>query len=99
MELRPDDVRELYRSAIIEQSERILRASALQSGQSPPSSPDATVTKHKAFVIPKLENVADFGHVGIYCLPYDSVTISVADLEKFVADHRFRFSEVMRFFP
>jgi hypothetical protein len=99
MELRPDDVRELYRTAIIEQSERILHASALQSGQRPPSSPEAALTKHKAFVIPKLENVADFGHVGIYCIPYDAITIPVAELEKFVTDHRFGFSEVMRYFP
>jgi hypothetical protein len=96
-ELTPAQVGEMYRTAIIEQSERILRASGLRS----PSHqvPDPRLVKHKNFVIPRLEDVVEFGHVGIYCLPHGNVDVPVKELDSFVANHRFDFSEVMRYYP
>jgi hypothetical protein len=96
VELTPTQVGDMYRAVIIEQSERILRASGLR----PPSQqvPNRRLVKHKNFVIPRLEDIVEFGHVGIYCLPHDNVNIPVKELEDFIANHRFHFSEVMRYY-
>jgi len=95
-ELAPDEVRELYRTAILEQSAQILRA-ASQSEEARQET-DPKLEKHRKWVLSKLENVQDFGYVSIYCFPYMQVNITTAQLTDFLHRHRLEFSEAIRFF-
>jgi hypothetical protein len=47
----------------------------------------------------KLENTEDFGFLGIYCLSAQPVEIPVQQLVDFLMEHRYHFSEKMRFYP
>ena len=47
----------------------------------------------------KLENVDEFGFLGIYSLPAQPVDIPAQQLIAFLTEHRFHFSEMMRFYP
>jgi MinD-like ATPase involved in chromosome partitioning or flagellar assembly len=54
---------------------------------------------HQDVTIPKLEDIKDYGFVGIYCSPLDSVSIDVADLKQFLNLNRLQFAEEMHYFP
>ncbi len=54
---------------------------------------------HKEFIKARLENIQDFGFVGIYALPAQPVTIAWNSLAEFVTKHRFDLSEEMRHYP
>ncbi len=99
-ELAPDEVRELYRTAILDQSARILRAEERRTGQpSVEETKDPRLEEHLKSTLPKLENIRDYGYLGIFCYPFMLVNIPVPELEDFVNVHRGHFSEAMRFFP
>jgi hypothetical protein len=97
-ELRPDEVRDLYWAAIIDQSSRILRAGAAK-GLDVPIDQDALLTAHRKRTVPLLEDPKAYGRLGLYCMPTSAVAISVPDLQKFMETHRASFSEVLRFMP
>ena len=99
-ELNPDEVREFHRTQIIEQSQLIMQATEAQ-GSIPVAvaKPGAdSIAKHASSILTKLEDPKDFGLVHIYCRPIGKVEIAVSDLEKFLQEHQFRFSESMRYF-
>ncbi len=56
---------------------------------------DSRLAKHKAWAIPKLENTAALGHIGIYCFPYQSISISVRELEELAAKCQNGFSAAL----
>lgn len=100
IDLKPDEIRELYRTNIIEQSRRILRAAELQ-GESPERAANRDLTqleKHQKLVVPKLEDTTGFGFIGIYSYPTTPVNIPVADLQKFLEKNRFNFAEEIKYF-
>lgn len=100
-ELSPDEVREFHRSHIIDQSRRILLATEAQerTSQSRAALDPRRLQNHKKLILPKLENVQDFGFVGFYAWPANEVDISVDRLREFMEYHRFRFSETLRYSP
>lgn len=97
--LAPDEVREFYRSQIIEQSQIILKAVGHEPSASMSSGGKSeSLAKHARSVISKLEGPKDFGLIQIYCTPEQDVVIPVQDLHAFLERHRLDFSEAMRFF-
>jgi Schlafen, AlbA_2 len=98
IDLKPDEIRELYRTNIIEQSRRILRAEELR-GEVRDHAANRGPTqweKHEKLITPKLEDPTGFGLVGIYSHPTTSVDIPVHDLQKFIEQNRFRFAEEIK---
>lgn len=99
-ELSPDEVREFHRTHIIDQARRILRAAESQvpiaAGGTAASQPDR-LRKHKDLIKAKLENVTDFGFVGLYAWPVDPADIPVDRLRQFIERHRTHFSETLRY--
>jgi len=97
-ELSPDEIREFHRTHIIDQARRVLRsverAGRGSSAQEPPSSQN-----HKSFILPKLENIIDYGLVRFCAWPSVPVDIPVNRLREFMEYHRFRFSETLRYSP
>jgi hypothetical protein len=98
-EVAPDEIWEFFRTQIIEQAAKILRAAELQGG-----------TPHTALTIDedrlrvrqdpmkaKLENCRDYGFLGIYSQPEVPIDIPLADLNTFLEVHRNHFSESMRY--
>ncbi|MGA8271027.1 MAG: ATP-binding protein [Candidatus Sulfotelmatobacter sp.] len=57
-----------------------------------------SITRHRNNILAKLEDPKDFGLVQIYCHPLEVIELPVARLTKFLEDHRFHFSEAMRYF-
>ena len=57
------------------------------------------LSRHRASVSKKLEDVKEFGLVEIACRPVQPVDIPVPGLEKFIQRSRPQFSEAMRHFP
>ena len=100
-ELAPDQVNSFYRAQIIEQADAILRASKAQGvvRADKTSTLMDRVKKHWDTMRGKLENLKDYGFLGIYCEPRTPLQISVEDLKQFLELNRSRFSEVMRYFP
>lgn len=100
-ELTPDEVREFYRTHIIEQADKVLRASELQEGvgSSMVRIKERKLEAHRSMIKTKLENRKDFGFLGIYCLPMQPVDIPVERLMNFMTEHRRDFSEIMRYYP
>ena len=101
VELTPDEIREFHRTQMLDQAIRLLQA-AESEGAIPAAATNQAVKRlerHKEAVGAKLENLTDFGLVGIYCLPTTPVEIPVDKLSQFLESHRFHFSELMRHFP
>jgi hypothetical protein len=97
-ELSPDEIREFHRTHIIDQARRVLRSLEHESrGGSAPH--PASLQNHKSFILPKLENVNDYGLVRFCAWPSVSVDIAVDRLREFMEYHRFRFSETLRYSP
>lgn len=98
-ELTPEEIGEFHRTQIIAQSQLILQAAGNPSPvQQAMPKPDS-LARHRATILTKLEDPKDFGLVQIYCIPVEEVEIPVAQLQKFLEEHRFHFSEAMRYFP
>jgi Putative DNA-binding domain len=100
VELSPDEVREFYRTQIIEQSKLIVQAS--EGEALPPitrADSPSELRLHADSVTAKLEDPGNFGIVRIYCRPVERVEIPVMDLKQFLELHRLDFSEAMRHFP
>jgi hypothetical protein len=97
-ELKSDEVKELYWSAIIQQADHIMRAGILR-GMEVPIPAEDMFAKHRERIIQMLEDVAGFGRVSIYCVPEERVQIPVNELKTFLEGQRGKFSEVLRFFP
>ena len=97
-ELKSDEVKELYWSAIIQQADHIMRAGILR-GMDVSMPAEDMFAKHRERLEKLLEDVAGFGRLSIYCVPEERVQIPVDDLKKFLEDQRGRFSEVLRFYP
>jgi hypothetical protein len=101
-QLTPDEIREFHRTQMLDQAIQLLRGA--DSVASYPSSATLgrvgnRIEQHKQAVSPKIENLTDFGLVGIYCFPLAFIQIPVDHLIKFLEAHRFHFSELMRHFP
>lgn len=96
-ELSPDEVREFHRTHIIDQARSILRATESEGRPLPPASLPDRLEKHKDFIKPKLENIADFGFVGIWTWPVNQVKISAENLREFIEKHTYDFSETLRY--
>lgn len=63
--------------------------------------PDRLVARlktHRGFIIPRLENVQDYGFVGIYCSPSEFVSLNVDKLQLFLNINRMRFAEEIHYF-
>jgi len=99
-ELGPDDVREFFRTQIIEQANRILRAFELQEGTRHSTLPidEDRLKAHQKVIKEKLENCTDFGFLGVYSLPKQRIEIPVQHLIDFLAAHRNDFSEELRYY-
>jgi hypothetical protein len=101
-ELPPEQIRAFYVSSLIEQVQVLDRASVLREdlGRSRrDASIDRRLEKHWNLIKPKLENIQDFGFLGIYCLPTEPVDIPLNYLARFLTDHRNDFSQMMRYYP
>ena len=98
-ELTPDEVREFYRTSMIEQASNILRALELQEGAEGTRGEmqEQRLKTHQSMTKPKLENVKDYGFLGIYCIPIQPVDLTTDRLNNFMMEHKFEFSEVMRY--
>jgi hypothetical protein len=96
--LTPQEIGEFHRTQIIAQSQLILQATESQ-GSAPTArarpKPDSAA-RHASYVLTKLEDPKDFGLVRIYCYPMETVEVPVAQLTRFLEEHRFHFSEAMR---
>jgi len=99
--LSPGEIREFYATALIEQAAKFLRSGELtmNADASQAAARRQRVEAHKEFIKSKLENIQDFGFVGIYALPAQPVTIPWNSLADFVTKHRLDFSEEMRHYP
>lgn len=93
--LKPDQVRNFFRETIIEQSKMVVRAAKVNGRESN----NNAIGVHQSFILPKLEDYKNFGHIAIYCYPNDDLNIPIDDLKNFVVEHRYDFSEAMRFYP
>lgn len=100
-ELSPDEIREFHRTQMLDQAIQLLRAAESQGAVATAATSQSSekLEQHKHAVWPKLENLTDFGLIGIYCSPLPWVEIHVDKLSQFLEVHRFRFSELMRHFP
>src|SRR5262249_25129130 len=98
-ELNPNEIRDLYQSAILEQAQLIAGTQQPIPGTQQPatSSSDARIKQHQKIVRTKLEDVENFGFLGMYSLPGQAVDIPVAALQDFVQAHRSSFSEFLRY--
>ena len=97
-ELSPDEIREFHRTHIIDQAKRVLQS--LERGTKVGSTlGPVSLQNHKQFVLPKLENVNDYGLVSFCAWPSVTVDIPVDRLREFMEHHRFRFSETLRYSP
>lgn len=56
----------------------------------------ARCKSHQDITLPKLENVATYGFVGMYCYPDEVVSIPVPELEEFINQNRFALAEEIR---
>jgi hypothetical protein len=102
VQLSPDEVREFYRTAMLDQAARLLRGLSkveIREIEGNEDTGKSRLDQHKEFVLSKLENVDDFGHLSIYCLPDRSVDVPIEELSDFLEANRFGFSEAIRFFP
>ena len=54
---------------------------------------------HQDLAARKLEDINNFGLVGIYCCPAESVNLSVGELEQFLSRNRMNLAEEIRYFP
>lgn len=94
--LTPGEVREFYATAVIEQAAKLLRSGEFsQLATSQAANRRQKVEDHQKRIKPMLENIQDFGFVGIYAVPAAPVTIPWNALEEFVTKHRSHFSEEM----
>jgi hypothetical protein len=99
--LTPQEISEFHRTQIIAQSQLILQATETQFSAptaNPSPKPDS-VASHASNILAKLEDPKDFGLVRIYCRPVEKIEIPVAQLTRFLNEHRSHFSETMRYFP
>lgn len=99
--LTPEQIRLFYQTSLIEQSERILRAARITQSAAPTetSVEEDLLTSHKKLTRPKLENITDFGYLGMFCYPDKDLDLSVNDLGAFLDRNRHHFSEAIRFAP
>jgi hypothetical protein len=96
--LTPDEVREFYATAIVEQAARLLRSGELvtRSADAKAAARRKRVRAHQKLIKPQLENILDFGFVGIYALLTEPIELPWNSLQEFFDKHRFHFSEEMR---
>jgi Putative DNA-binding domain len=97
-ELSPDEIREFHRTHIIDQARRVLRSLERESKRGSALEP-TSFQNHKSFILPKLENVTDYGLVRFCAWPSVAVDIPVDRLREFMEYHRYRFSETLRYSP
>jgi hypothetical protein len=99
--LMPDEIREFYLTALVEQAAKLLRSGELTQdlGASQAAIRKEKLEAHQKLFKPKLENIRDFGFVGMYSLPAQPVDLPRSYLTDFVTKHRFRFSEEMGHYP
>ena len=91
-ELTPDQIRRFYVTCLIEQV--LLRASELREGVGTGGAGtiDRRLDAHQRLIKIKLENIQDFGFLGMYTLSMRTVDIPWNYLNQFVAEHRPHFS-------
>jgi hypothetical protein len=97
-ELSPDEIREFHRTHIIDQARRVLQSLERESKHGSALEP-TSLQNHKSFILPKLENVTDYGLVRFCAWPSVAVDIPVDRLREFMEYHRFQFSETLRYSP
>jgi hypothetical protein len=97
-ELSPDEIREFHRTHIVDQARRVLRSFDRESKRDP-AQEATSLQNHKSFILPKLENVNDYGLVRFCAWPSVAVDIPVNRLREFMEYHRFQFSETLRYSP
>jgi hypothetical protein len=97
--LPPDQIRGFYVTCLIEQV--LLHAFEPRGGVR--TGREATIERrlreHQKLIKTRLENIQDFGFLGIYALPVQPVDILISYLTDFVPKHRSQFSEEMHHFP
>jgi hypothetical protein len=100
VELSPDEVKEFYRTQIIEQAHTTLRATGSRAFPAlrAATSESDVASKRAKDAVSRLEDPKDYGLVEIYCAPVGDVAIAVSELENFVRLHQLHFSESMRYF-
>lgn len=97
-ELRSEEVKELYWTAIIHQADRIVRAGVLRGMDIELPAADQ-FGKHRERAVKLLENTEGFGRLSIYCIPDERISIPANELKTFLEQQRGKFSEVLRFYP
>lgn len=90
-ELNPNEIRGLYETAILEQAHLIVGA------QRPAPSSDDRISSYQKIAKAKLEDIDNFGFLGMYTLPSIATDIPVSALQDFLQSHRHSFSEFLRY--
>jgi hypothetical protein len=98
-DVAPNEIRELFRTQIIEQAVKILRAVELQVGtqRTKLANDEGLIKDRQDSTKAKLENCVDYGFLGIYSQPEVPIDIPLEDLVRFLEVHRNDFSESMRY--
>jgi len=98
-EVAPDEFREFFRTQMIEQAAKILRAAELQgrTRRTALTIDEGRLKARQDSMKAKLENCKDFGFLGIYSQPDVPIEIPFEDLSRFLEVHRNHFSESMRY--
>ncbi|HMD99830.1 MAG TPA: ATP-binding protein [Terriglobia bacterium] len=94
-ELAPNQIREFYLTCLIEQV--VLQAKELRADVGPNSAGAAIQSKlqaHQKLIKPRLDNIKDFGFLGVYSMPMQRVEIPYGSLEESLLKYRFVFPTV-----
>jgi hypothetical protein len=92
-ELPPDQIRSFYGTSLIEQVTRALRAGELagSDGDDKAKAMRRRLEAHQKLIKPKLDNIKDFGFLGVYSIPERPVEIPYDSLRETLQKYRFAF--------
>lgn len=100
-ELAPDQIRSFYATSLIEQVTRALRAGELPGSDSDDKAKGRRkrLEAHQRLIKPKLDNIRDFGFLGVYSIPERPVEIPYDSLQESLLKYRSAFPEEIRYSP
>ena len=92
-ELAPDQIRSFYATSLIEQVTRALRAGELPGSDrdDKAKSRRRRIEAHQKLVKPRLDNIKDFGFLGVYSIPERPVEIPYDSLLETLQKYRLAF--------
>jgi hypothetical protein len=92
-ELAPDQIKSLYMTSLIRQVTGALRAGGIPGADSDEKAKGRRkkLEAHQKLIKPKLDNIKDFGFVGVYSIPERPVEISYDSLLETLQKYRFAF--------